>query len=106
MPDTKRLVCNKAKTCEEALHCGGARPHTKLGCEPCPFDRMARCVPEADEGNVCITAERDAVKVASTMGYTAWGRIGVGGIAIEVPRDEAEIMLELIQEAGYRAKLD
>jgi len=47
-----KIVCNKADNCRfrkeelaRGFECGGAVPHTEDGCEPCPVDSTARCVP-------------------------------------------------------------
>lgn len=40
-----KIACDKRYGCKERHNCGGARPHSDLGCEQCPMDKTARCEP-------------------------------------------------------------
>lgn len=49
-----QVVCEKAKTCVHHLEdvqrgfgCGGAVPHDKRSCDPCPIHPDVKCVPVA-----------------------------------------------------------
>jgi len=46
-----QVICNKHKTCDEALDgfCGGAQPHNRCAeCGQCPRDKTAVCIPVCD----------------------------------------------------------
>lgn len=46
----ERVICREAKCCPHREICGGAKEHWNTHCEPCPFNKEAKCIPikEAD----------------------------------------------------------
>ena len=102
MDKAMKIICNKRHTCRERHHCGGARPHSHAGCEPCPFDSSAKCE-EYDPNSVQIVTQAGARKLLTDLGYDV---ISTGvGTRVIVPRSDADCVIELINEVGFKARI-
>lgn len=43
---TKEVICNSIGSAGHlCTECGAAKPHNKQGCEPCPVNKEAKCIP-------------------------------------------------------------
>ena len=56
-----KVICNKAKTCTLDRLCGAKNSHEDSSCEPCPFDKRAKCV-EITKTVLCFQGEEHYLK--------------------------------------------
>ena len=47
----KLSICNSVNYCNECSNCGAAKIHYNNLCEPCPFNKNAKCLSEGDYVN-------------------------------------------------------
>jgi hypothetical protein len=48
------VICDSRRNCKQSYGCGGAQPHMRMSCEPCPFDKSAQCITIEDDENNSI----------------------------------------------------